>query len=179
MKEAKKDLFASIHDPDTNVDAICITTNGHWTLDGKAVMGGGCARVCADNWPETCINLGGLLKKNFGTNIPYLIGAVNNKGFYKDPSFAVSINRKDEWRKRDCLIFSFPTIDNLIDGADLELIQRSCVIMMQYADLLGLQHILLPRPGAGTGGLTWKDVKGIIEPILDDRFTIVSFEHEE
>ena len=34
------------------------------------------------------------------------------------------------------------------------------------------------RPGAGIGGLQWADVKAAIEPILDDRFTIVSFESE-
>lgn len=172
MKEAKKDLFKSLHESD--VDAICITTNGHWTLDGKAMMGGGCARVCADLWPQTCENLGGLLKKNAGVNVPYLIGAMStDDGDYIEPVGSVAL------REDVKLIFSFPTIDNLIDGADLELIHRSSVIMVQYANAYKMRRILIGRPGAGIGGLPWADVKAIIEPVLDDRFTIVSFEHEE
>jgi hypothetical protein len=177
MKEAKKDLFASVRDLD--VDAICITTNGHWTTDGKAVMGGGCARTCADLWPETSYNLGGLLKRNAGINIPYVIGAVSAEtGDYVDQTeyFDLDYGGKSGDAK---LIFSFPTINDLADGADLELIHRSSVIMMQYADAYRLKGILLPRPGSGIGGLAWTNVKAIIEPVLDYRFTIVSFDHEE
>ena len=175
MKEAKKDLFASLHED--GVDAICITTNGLWTLDGKAVMGGGCARVCADNWPETSRNLGGLLKNNAGVNIPYLIGVIeveNGQSRYGELEKAYLGDQNTK------LIFSFPTIDNLIDGADLELIRRSAAIMMQYADAYQLRSILIGRPGAGIGGLSYyEQVKPAIQKILDDRFTIVSFEHEE
>ena len=41
MKERKADLFATILED--GVDAICITTNGHYTIHGVAAMGGGCA----------------------------------------------------------------------------------------------------------------------------------------
>lgn len=171
MREAKKDLFDCIFDPE--VDAICITTNGHYTTDGQGVMGGGCAGVCAKKWPQTCIRLGKCLK-NFGINVPFIIGAVDDEGNYLEPN--LKMIKEDKY---NCLIFSFPTIDNLIDGAKLELIQRSAEEMKVFADRFGLKGIVCPRMGVGIGGLRWTDVKPIVEPILDDRFIIVSFEHEE
>ncbi len=77
MKELKTDLFETIYEDD--VDAICITTNGHYTRGGLAVMGGGCAGVCAKRWPETSQRLGKLLK-DFGSNIPFIIGALDKDG---------------------------------------------------------------------------------------------------
>jgi hypothetical protein len=66
-----------------------------------------------------------------------------------------------------------------MDGAKLDLIEKSSREMVNIADAMDLTGILLPRPGVGVGNLPWKDVKAVIEPILDDRFTVVSFEHEE
>lgn len=172
MKEAKKDLFKSMSEKE--VDAICITTNGHWTLDGKAAMGGGCAGVCRETYPQTCENLGLLLKKNSPANVPFLIGAVGEDLKYKDHVQAV------QDRNFKCLIFSFPTIDDFITGADLQLIHRSSVIMVQYANAYKMRRILVPRMGSGIGGLDWyREVKPLVEPILDDRFTIVCQEDDE
>ena len=77
MKERKTDLFETIYEDD--VDAICITTNGQYTMQGIAAMGGGCAGICARRWPETAQRLGRLLK-SFGTNVPFVIGAVDEDG---------------------------------------------------------------------------------------------------
>jgi hypothetical protein len=156
-----------------SVDAICITTNGQYTLDGRAAMGGGCAGVCAKRWPETAVRLGKCLK-NFGTNVPHIIGSLNADGDYMEPNLRIVKERKFK-----CLIYSFPTIDNLIDGANLDLIIQSAKLMKEQADKYGLRNIIVPRPGVGIGGLNWADVKTVIAPYLDDRFTIVSFEHEE
>jgi hypothetical protein len=171
MKEKKADLFETIFED--KVDAICITTNGQYTLDGKAAMGGGCAGVCAKRWPTTAIRLGKCLK-NFGTNVPFVIGALDVKGNYIDITLKMIKERKFK-----CLILSFPTINNLIDGASLDLIKRSALELRVMADKYDLRNIIVPRPGVGIGGLTWGDVKSVLEPILDDKFTIVSFEHEE
>lgn len=171
MKEKKADLFETIYDDD--VDAICITTNGQYTTDGRAAMGGGCAGVCAKLWPETSYRLGKCLK-NFMTNEVFVIGALNEDGIYLEPNLKMI---KDH--KYKCLIFSFPTIDLLMDGAKLSLIKKSAQSLKVLVDRFELKSVILPRPGVGIGGLTWGDVKAEIEPILDDRFTIVSFEHEE
>lgn len=171
MKEMKKDLFDCIFDED--VDAICITTNGHYTISGNAVMGGGCAGVAAKKWPEVSKRLGKMLK-HFHTNIPFIIGAVNEKAEHIEPA-AETIKNKEY----KCLIFSFPTINNLMDGSNLELIKQSATIMIDYANQYGLKKIILGRPGVGIGGLIWADVKSAIEDILDDRFIIVSFDYED
>lgn len=170
MKERKFDLFEAIYEED--VDAICITTNGQFTREGLAAMGGGCASVCAKTWPETARSLGSKLK-TFGTNVPFVIGAVDEDGEYMEPTRDMIKNRKFK-----CLIISFPTINKLANGANLELIKQSATILKDYADRFELKGIYVPRPGSGIGGLKWPDVKAAIEPILDDRFTIVSFENE-
>jgi len=170
MKERKTDLFETIYED--GVDAICITTNGQWTTDGRAAMGGGCAGVCAKRWPQTAMRLGWLLKE-FRQNVPLIIGAVDADGNHIEVTPQLVMNKEYK-----CLIFSFPTIDNLMDGAKLDLIKRSAEKMVQSADKYDLKNIMVPRPGAGIGGLDWNDVKTVLAPILDDRFTIVSFEHE-
>lgn len=171
MKEKKADLFEIIYED--KVDAICITTNGQYTLDGRAAMGGGCAGVCAKRWPDTAVRLGKCLK-NFGTNVPFVIGALDVKGNYIEPTLKIIKERKFK-----CLILSFPTINNLMDGANLDLVKQSAKELQILVERFDLRGVIIPRPGVGIGGLKWADVKTVIEPYLDDRFTIVSFDHEE
>ena len=170
MKEIKRDLFDCISDH----KAICITTNGMYLENGTACMGGGCARVCADRWPQTSVRLATCLK-NFGTNVPFILGMLDSNLAYMEPN--LKLIKADKYK---CLIFSFPTIDDLMDGAKIELIKRSAEAMRVFADRFQLMHAALGRPGSGIGGLDYhKEVKPVIQNILDDRFTIVSFPHEE
>lgn len=171
MKELKADLFECIKGAET--DAIVITTNGQYTTDGKACMGGGCARQCADRWPETSFRLGKCLK-NFNINVPYVIGALDEDGEYVEPNL-----RLIKERKFKTLILSFPTINNLLDGANLNLVRDSAIELKKMVDRFELRGVVCPRPGVGIGNLQWSDVKPIIEEYFDDRFTIVSFDHEE
>jgi O-acetyl-ADP-ribose deacetylase (regulator of RNase III) len=171
MKEIKRDLFECISDD--NVDAICITTNQNYTVNGLACMGGGCAYEAADRWPEIQKRLGNLLKR-LRSNVPYIIGMVD-----KDANgLKLSADALTD-KTYKCLIFSFPTINNLGTGANMQLIKQSATIMVDYANHYGLKGIVCPRMGAGIGGLPWSDVKSELEPILDDRFIIVSFDHEK
>lgn len=171
MKERKADLFETIYED--GVDAICITTNGMRLTDGRAAMGGGCAGVCAKRWPETAIRLGTCLK-NFMMNVPFVIGALDTDGNYLEPKLPMI-----KAKKFKALIFSFPTIDSLMDGAKLRLIENSAKELKVLVDRFELRGIMVPRPGVGIGGLRWSDVKPVLESYMDDRFTIVSFEHEE
>jgi hypothetical protein len=171
MKERKADLFETIYED--GVDAICITTNGHYTKTGGAVMGGGCAGVCSRRWPETSQRLGKMLK-TFGQNIPFVIGCLDADGKYLEPSRTMIKNKEFK-----VVIFSYPTINQLIDGANLQLVKQSAAMTKDYVEQFDLKNIMVPRPGVGIGGLQWSVVKPELEAILDDRFTIVSFDHEE
>lgn len=172
MKEEKKDLFSYLLDSDT--DAICITTNPHYSEDGVACMGGGCALEAANRWHQVPINLGRLLKET-KMNIPFIIGAIDNDGNYIDPS--ISFVAENQFK---CLIFSFPTINDLHCGSDLELIKESALYMVRIADALKLKQIVSVRFGSGIGGLDWyEQVKPVVEPILDDRFIICCQENDE
>lgn len=172
MRELKKDLFEIMLEPE--VDAICITTNGNYSRQGIAFMGGGCARIAAERWEKLPKNLGKCLRIH-GNNIPFIIGAIDDDGNYLEPTHAMI-------KEKSCkaLIFSFPTINNLSDGgANIDLIKRSAQLMVDYANSYSLNGIVLGRPGVGVGNLLWVDVKKEIENILDDRFIITSFENEE
>ena len=171
MQEKKTDLFEAIFED--GIDAICITTNGQYLLDGRAAMGGGCAGVCARRWPQTALRLGKCLQ-NFGTNIPFVIGALDKYGNYIEPSLKMIKEKKFK-----CLILSFPTIDDLLDGAKLSLVENSAKELKAIADKYELKGLVLGRPGCGIGALDYKDVKPVLEKYFDNRFIIVSFEHEE
>lgn len=173
MRERKQDLFEIILEPE--IDAVCITTNGNYSRQGLAIMGGGCARVAAEKWQQLPINLGKCLKTH-GNNIPYIIGATNELGDYIELDHQMIVNKEYK-----CLIFSFPTINSLNDGgASLDLIKRSAVLMMDYANSYKLKGVVCARFGSGIGGLNWYDeVFPVVKDILDDRFIVVCQEQDE
>ncbi len=130
----------------------CITTNGTVMASGKNVMGGGCAREAAERYPELPLVLGNLLK-TYGNHVQIM---------YVVPGF------------KEFLV-AFPTKDNVVYNSYTSLIARSCRELVFLCDRFHFDSIVIPRPGAGLGGLEWDDVKPICEQYLDDRFTIVSF----
>lgn len=131
-------------------DVLCITTNGFVKNNGRAVMGAGIAKEAKDRIPGIDMILGQSISKH-GNRVSFL--------FYDE------IEGQDIW--------SFPVKHNWFEKADMELIRRSCRELMNK--LPHDQTALLPRPGCGNGRLKWQDVKREIEPILDDRITVVTF----
>jgi hypothetical protein len=149
MKEAKLDLF----NPPQDVDAICITTNGMIRSDGKAVMGRGVALSAKNKFFDIDKILARQIRINGNvTNIIHCYINDSEKLVY---------------------VFSLPTKNDWKDNSDINLIIQSCKRLVEFVDQLMLKNILLPRPGCTNGGLSWEQVKKAIEPILDDRFTIV------
>jgi hypothetical protein len=124
---------------------ICITTNGHLTKKGEAVLGRGCAKQAQERFPDLPARLGALLSE--GGNHVHAIG--------------------------DGLV-SFPVEESPWANPDLRLIRRSAEELRMLADRAGLTRIIVPRPGCGGGGLAWQDVRPLLADILDDRFTVIA-----
>lgn len=138
-------------------DAICITTNGCVKDNGEAVMGKGIAKEAKTLVPTLSKELGARIKES-GNHV-YVFGGA----------------RLDWSSKKVSDIVAFPTKHNWWEMSDMELIRRSCRELIEKADYHGWKNVLLPRPGCGNGRLQWEDVKREIEPILDDRISIITF----
>ncbi len=160
MLEAYGDIWREQH----KYDAIVVTTNGFVKKNGEAVMGRGIALGAKTKYPDLPKYLGGILKQ-YG-NIPWIfsIDQWNGEEAYEDVIFTLPVkpefgpNGEPGWRAR----------------ADINLIKRSVKKLVAMVDDLGyMKKVLMPRPGCGNGGLKWEDVKPIIEPLLDDRFTVM------
>ena len=126
----------------------CITTNGFVNSYGNAVMGRGCAK-------EASLRYSGLSSK--------LATRLENGGnhVYCFPEEG---------------LITFPVKHVWWNPADLKLILTSSqelMVLVQRMNLAG--QLYLPRPGCGNGNLDWKDVKPVIEPILSDQVTVITF----
>lgn len=131
-------------------DARCITTNGTVKVNGRAVMGRGCAKQACDRYPYLQKSLGQLLQ-TLGNHVQILrLGA-------EEPILVV-----------------FPVKHHWDERADLDLIARSARELVVLADDMQWQTVILPRPGCGNGQRKWHEVRPILQPVLDDRFTVVT-----
>jgi len=156
--EARGDLW----ELGKNADAVVITTNGFVKKNGHAVMGRGCAREARDRWAGLDLRLGTLIRIHGNRCFRFAASLPNNEG--------------------SCLV-SFPVKpERGLDGepgwscpAEMWLIRQSARQLVEMADKFGWGSVVLPRPGCGNGGLDWDDVRPILEAILDDRFTVVTF----
>lgn len=150
MKTAKGDVFEM---PKDQKDAVCITTNGMIRKDGRAVMGKGIA-----------------LEADKRFDLAPLLATYLHR--YGNKVFNMGV-RVDSKTHREMCVITFPTKNHWKDPSDLSLIKKSAEELAGLADKLSLRTVYLPKPGCGCGGLNWKDVREILEPILDDRFVIV------
>lgn len=135
---------------EVQADARCITTNGSVKSNGRAVMGRGTAKQATDRYPMIQLKLGKLITTQ-GLHVVVL----------------------QEPLPTEPVLVAFPVKYAWDELADLDLIQRSAVELRILADAKGWQTIVLPRPGCGNGHRKWSEVRPILQPILDDRFTAV------
>ncbi|OGR30508.1 MAG: ADP-ribose-binding protein [Desulfuromonadales bacterium GWD2_54_10] len=126
---------------------LCVTTNGSVTKDGRAVLGRGCARQAGERFPDLARILGGLLQQ-YGNHV-HLLG----NG-----------------------LVSFPVEETAWSLPDLHLIQRSAHELLGLAESEQWNCVLVPRPGCGYGGLDWNLVRPLLEPLFDQRFTLIKAE---
>lgn len=124
---------------------VAITTNGTVDGSGDAIFGRGCARQALASFPDLKKRLGRLLRDT-GNHV-YELGDG---------------------------IVSFPVEDSPWENPDPRLIARSARELKELADRRGWQRVVVPRPGCGGGGLDWREVRPLLEKILDDRFLIIT-----
>lgn len=166
MIEAYGDIWKNLKD----YDAVVITTNGFVKKNGEAVMGRGIALAAKTKYPRLATDLGSMLNKhgNFVFGFRYK----------ENPFWIITMPVKPE--------FGPGGIPGWKARADIDLIRESAKQIVGLPPYYGLFHnindsdsegkldrIIMPRPGCGNGGLKWETVKPVIEPILDDRFTVM------
>jgi hypothetical protein len=141
-----------------NDSILVVTTNGFVKNNGEAVMGRGCAKEAAVRWPNLPRDLGKALQ-DYGNQV---------MRFFLDPGW---------------VIFTMPVKHHWHDKADLGLIERSTHQLVQELDALNSSMVLsciLPRPGCGNGQRDWEtEVKPLLLPILDDRFSVITFDTDK
>jgi len=139
----------------TLADAICFTSNGVLKKNGALVMGAGVAKAFRDRIVGVDIAAGVAVKANGNICQPVL--TLSNIDF------------------GTVTIVAFPTKHHWRNDSSIDLIKRSAEQLVELADKNDWKKILLPPPGCGMGNLSFeKDVRPVLEKILDDRF-IVSF----
>ena len=124
---------------------VAVTTNGQVTKKNAAVMGRGVAAQAAQLFPWFPEKLGACILKN-GNHVHYL----------------------------EENLVSFPVEASPYEVPDLRLIERSARELATLADEAGWTMIVVPRPGCGGGGLSWNDVRPLLERHFDDRFLIIT-----
>ncbi len=149
-----KEIFGNLWE--LPAEAICITTNGYVKNNGAAVMGRGCALEAKQRYPRLDFHLGSLIR--FQGNRVFNMGLLDADG---------------------PLLFTFPVKHHWREKADINLIKKSANQLMTAIEILELENVLLPRPGCGNGQLNWEEVKTVIEPLLDDRVSIVTFSNAD
>ncbi len=164
-----EDLFDQIG----QADAICITTNCSIMEDGANPMGGGCAGAASRRWPEMPYWYGKLLRK-VGA-VPVIVGfeAVDEPEELQSLDWFISFDKVLGDTNLTCIV-AYPTMYSIGESASLALVARSATLLSEMADTNGWTRVVVPRPGAGIGGLDWEtQVKPLLEEILDGRFVLI------
>lgn len=162
MKEITGNIF------EVDADAICVTTNGVVKNNGELVMGAGIAKQFAERYPGLAKYLGECVKEH--GNVPCVC-------FIRAPRFLTNSQTGESYENpafEGRALVSLPTKWHWTQSSDMSLIIKSLEMLVIEANARNWKKIVLPRPGCGLGGLKWEVVKAVIEPILDDRFYIIT-----
>lgn len=156
-------------------DAVCITTNGFISRQGRAAVGLGVAKTASERYPGINLTMAAQLKQHGHiTQIihqppgePYLVSfPVKPDAVINDGHNILSFKRRDY------------QIGALVPGfyakAQLAMIERSAAELVSLTNKMGWQQVVLPRPGCGAGELSWIEVSSLLSRYLDERFVLVS-----
>ncbi len=124
---------------------VAVTTGGMVQKDGTCAMPRGCARQAADKIDNLAYTLGSQISLH-GLHV-FDLG-----------------NR----------IVSFPVETSPFERPELKIIEQSCRELVELCNYKKWQKVIVPRPGCGLGGLSWQDVRPILEKHFDERFWVIS-----
>lgn len=158
-----------------DADAYCVTTNGFVKKNGCAVMGRGIAKQVADIYPDLPKILGKLLT-NKGNNV-HILKDLGNEYIVSFPTKPVyTVSKGDNVVSHARILYPLLAyVPGYHAISQLDIIERSCIQLVQLTDKQGWNRVILPPPGCGNGQLNWDDVRPILEKHLDDRFVVVTF----
>lgn len=127
-------------------DYVVITTCGTLRTDGKLVMGRGIAFQAAKRYPWLQQALGDCIElSGLGVVVPH----------------------------PDARLIAFPVKYEFYQRANLQLILKSTLQLLELAPRLEGGNILLPRPGCSNGKLDWLEVEPMLRHYLtDDRYVV-------
>lgn len=176
MKEIRGNLWDHLN----QVDALCVTTNGFVKKNGQAVMGRGCALEAKNRWPV----IAGILGRNIKAkgNVPHMLARESDTDVW---SFPVKGSGMRVWEQVEVIRYAVPHMHHRLQApctipgwalkADLQLIAKSARYMVDLGNKGYFDECIIPRPGCGAGGLSWRDVQPVLAEILDDRFSIITY----
>ena len=142
-------------------NAICCTTNTFVKYNGDLTMGAGIALDFRNKFP--------FLPELWGKIISTRQKAIKSNIIVTKYDIHKCVLEVPQY------IVAFPTKYHWKNDSDINLIKESTEQLVCVANALCWPDILLPRPGCYMGGLNWEtQVKPILEPLLDDRFTIIT-----
>lgn len=167
------------------VSALCITTNGFTKSDGDAVMGMGIAKQMAERFPELPTLLGRAIRAH-GNRVNYLMTIANTR-IYSFPVKPISLLMPNQDAINRLVVKhgqAKARIGAHVPGfhckANVEIIRRSALELLEVWKQDSLSHVLLPLPGCGAGELSFKrNVEQVLLPILGDKFHLMSYKPED
>lgn len=140
-----------------NYDGIVCTINQMIKKDGCLIMGAGIAKQFAEKFPK--------LPEIWGDH-------VQNKQSYITTIFT-PLNKLG-YENQDKYVIGLPTKIHFAYNSDIGVIKNSCAVLRAGIEALGLQKVLMPKPGCGLGKLEWDNVKSEIESFLNsDKIVVV------
>lgn len=134
-------------------DCLVVTINTIVKRNGELTMGAGIAKQFAKKYPDIPSIFGDLTKNiyKYSDRISPLVTTLDNQ------QYVIGIHTKLHWK----------------DASPLWLIHQSIQDMVLLVNSLGIQSVLMTRPGCGNGGCDWeREIKPILSQFLDERFTV-------
>jgi len=142
-------IYGDLWEHHNNGDIIAITTGALIDKMGCCAMPKGCARQAADQYPD----------------LPYILG----EQIKKFGSHVFDIGHK---------MVSFPVEQSPFENPEIKIVNQSCKELVELTDYKGWHRVVVPRPGYGHGGLSWNEVKPLLDLHFDQRFYIITREED-